>query len=158
MVRPERLKAERRRKGWTLKEAAANAGVALDTWAGAERGRKSPQRDSAERMAEALWIDVEDLERPATSIAPAPWLNDRLATNLDVAAPHAPNMTEDVARDVLEHPWRWCLVSADGEQHPTWDVGPEDDRWWHELMLLARQLSPDRREAALAMLRGLTDG
>jgi transcriptional regulator with XRE-family HTH domain len=70
----QRLKEERRRKGWSQRDLARETGVNADTISGIETGQHEPRPSTLRRLAEGLGIEVADFfqepVRPKVSAAP----------------------------------------------------------------------------------------
>ena len=62
-----RLRAERNRRGWSIRDLAARAGAHYRTVAQLERGGASPTLDTALRLAAALSVPLESLLRSQES-------------------------------------------------------------------------------------------
>ncbi len=56
----ERIKAERRLKGWSQKDLAEESGVNQDTISGVESGRHEPRPSTLRKLAAALGVEVAD--------------------------------------------------------------------------------------------------
>lgn len=54
-----RLRSARQAKGWSRREAAAQAGVSHRTWEAWELGRRTPPMQTAARVAALLGVDID---------------------------------------------------------------------------------------------------
>ena len=61
----QRVRELRKAKGWTLDQAAAQAGLARSTLSKIENGQMSPTYDAVKKLAEGLKITVPQLFTPA---------------------------------------------------------------------------------------------
>ena len=57
----ETLRKIRKSRGWSLRELAERAGVAVDTVFQAERGNRKPNTRTVEKLAAALGVSIETL-------------------------------------------------------------------------------------------------
>jgi transcriptional regulator with XRE-family HTH domain len=76
------IRRARRRKGWSIREAARHAGISDSYWSQLERGRKTPRPGVLWQLAVALdltgperhdlfalaGIDLDDEDKPTTAI------------------------------------------------------------------------------------------
>ena len=70
-----RVRELRKAKGWTLEQAAAQAGLARSTLSKIENGQMSPTYDALKKLAQGLAISVPQLFTPAQS----PQISGRIA-------------------------------------------------------------------------------
>ena len=70
-----RVRELRKARGWTLEQAASQAGLARSTLSKIENGQMSPTYEALKKLAEGLAISVPQLFTPATS----PQANGRMA-------------------------------------------------------------------------------
>ncbi len=63
---PERLQDQRRKKGWTIRAAAAQLGVDPDTWADWERGRVILYRSHRVLVAQILGLPEAEVDQAMT--------------------------------------------------------------------------------------------
>ena len=71
----QRVRDLRKARGWTLEQAAAQAGLARSTLSKIENGQMSPTYDALKKLATGLAISVPQLFTPAAS----PQANGRMA-------------------------------------------------------------------------------
>ncbi len=71
----QRVRDLRKARGWTLEQAAAQAGLARSTLSKIENGQMSPTYDALKKLATGLAISVPQLFTPAAS----PLANGRMA-------------------------------------------------------------------------------
>lgn len=66
----ERLRIARHRKGWTVRQAAAAAGVGTGTLSEVERGNRPPTERVRDALAEAYGLDPEELRYAGGKLEP----------------------------------------------------------------------------------------
>lgn len=65
----ERVRALRKERGWTLEQAANQAGLARSTLSKIENGQMSPTYEALKKLAEGLAISVPQLFTPPAKVA-----------------------------------------------------------------------------------------
>ena len=157
MARGDVIRAARQARGWGIRQAAAEAGVATATWSGVELGQTNPQSETLSKICEVLDLALVDLERSSSTLRlrTADWNGD--LPDLIVDGGEAPEREVlDSLRSVLESPWNWWVEDRTGHimgGRP--NPEPGDDLLLGEIMAAAHAVPKHWRAAALAMLHGL---
>jgi transcriptional regulator with XRE-family HTH domain len=130
--RPDRLKAARARKGWTIAQLAATADISFSAASAYSRGLSSPPPEVLVRLAQVLEVATTDL----APLSDTPRLHElrwhaglsvtELAARLELSPEYTSQILRGEVRMADPHRWAHALVVGTEAATAAWEASHHD--------------------------------